>query len=271
MLYPFNYTAPKSKSLLLTFLSEKAGEARILAGGTDLMILLRQGIGACCTVVDIKKISEFKKLSYSKTEGLSIGPAVTIDEIIRSRDVTKYYPLLSMTAKELGSVQVRNRATVVGNICNASPCADMALSLLCLDSSVVITSKCGSRTVKLAGFFKGVKKTVLKPGEIAEKIIVPAETADARGGFRKLKRIKGHDISLASVCLYKKGSAVRVSVGSAHITPVLLKPFKSGISAAEVWAEAEKTLRPIDDIRSSKDYRLFMIKNYIEELLHEVK
>lgn len=271
MLYPFNYLAPKSKTELLRAITDNLKNYKILAGGTDLMIALREKSFDQCVLIDVKKIKEFNKIEFSQDTGLSIGPAVTVDEIIKDKTVRKYYPLLVLTAEQLGSVQVRNRATVVGNICNASPCADMAMSLLCLDAEVLITSKDANRVIKLKDFFTGVKKTVLKSDEYVEKIIIPFSQSSAKGGFKKLKRIKGHDISLTSVCLQKKGSVIRIALGSVNSTPYFLGEFKSKTSVDDICKLAEKSVKPIGDIRCSKDYRLFMMKHYIEELMKEIK
>ncbi|HOW27383.1 MAG TPA: xanthine dehydrogenase family protein subunit M [Elusimicrobiota bacterium] len=269
MLYEFQYVAPKTKSELLALLDRHGDSCKIMAGGTDLLVDIRAGLRKPQVLIDIKKVSDFKPLSFSEKEGLLIGPATTCADVIRDKTVSREFPILIQAAKQLASTQVRNRATIVGNICNASPCADTALPLLCLDASVHIVSKSGSRIVKLKDFFTGVKKTALRKDEVVEKITVPSSMAGGRGGFMKLKRIKGHDLSLVSVCLVKKGSLLRVAIGSASPTPVVLKDFPAQVTADNVADEALRSVKPIDDIRCSKDYRLFMIKTYIERLIEE--
>ncbi|HOL46892.1 MAG TPA: xanthine dehydrogenase family protein subunit M [bacterium] len=271
MLYEFDYISPKNKNELLEIIAEKNGECKILAGGTDLLVDIRNGIIKPKFVVDIKTVKDFPKITYSEKEGLIIGPTITCFDIIENKLIQEKFPALVLTAKELGSTQIRNRATIIGNICNASPCADMSLSLLCLDASVDIISKEGTRRVKIKEFFTGVKKTVLNKGEVVEKIIIPAVMANAKAGFKKLKRIKGHDLSLVSVCLVKKGKIMRVAVGSAAPTSVVSDDIDSNSDFPTVWSKIEKLINPIDDIRCSKDYRIFMVKVYLERLLKEVK
>lgn len=270
MLYDFQYMAPKSSKELLSILEEKKDACSILAGGTDLLVDIRAGIKKPNYLIDIKQIKEFNSISFSKKEGLHIGAAVTISDIIENKDMKKHFPILCEAAHHLGSAQVRNKATVVGNICNASPCADLMLPLLCLDASLHISSHKGSREVKIKDFATGVKKTILKDNEIVEKIFIPISYELASFGYEKLKRIKGHDLALVSVCMIKKGKTIRIAIGSAAPTAVLLKDFSTKDSLKNIQNEAGKKVSPIDDVRASKEYRLFMINEFIEKLLKKV-
>src|SRR5208283_2435606 len=117
---------------------------------------------------------------------------VTINALLAYVRTQNDYPLLIACAHDLASHQIRNRATVVGNVVNASPCADMAPALLCLRARAVISSKRAEREMPFSAFFKGVKETVVASDEVVERIVVPAASAGARGGYYKLKRINGH-------------------------------------------------------------------------------
>jgi len=267
MLQEFSYLSPSTSDELYAILREKAGAGRLFAGGTDLLVDIRGGKASPACLIDLKKIEKYHILSYSDMEGLSIGTAVTCRELITSTVTRAHYPLLAEVAEHLGSPQLRNRATIVGNICTASPSADMAPMLLCLEASVEMASKEGLRRVPLREFFTGVKKTSCAAHEVVERIIVPPHLADAKGGYEKLKRIKGHDLALANVALIKKGDIVKVAIGACSVTPVLLKDFSSGTSAADIVNEAERSIKPIDDIRASREYRLFMVKTYVERLM----
>ncbi|HPP88561.1 MAG TPA: FAD binding domain-containing protein, partial [bacterium] len=166
---------------------------------------------------------------------------------------------------------LRNRATIVGNIVNASPCADTAPGLLCLDAQVLIKSSSGEKTIALKDFFEGVKKVKLAPNEFVSKIIVPPASAEAKGAYMKLKRIKGHDLSLVSVAMAViKKNIIRVAIASAAPTPVILPDFSKNTKVDEIINVALKTVKPIDDIRSSKDYRLHMIGVYIKRLYEQL-
>jgi carbon-monoxide dehydrogenase medium subunit len=267
MLAEFFYRAPRSRDELWRLLAETAGKGRIMAGGTDLLVGIRDGSSRPSLVIDIKKVPGFARLAFDPKTGLSIGPAVTINALLEDPVVPGKFPVLAAAASELASVQLRNRATVVGNIVNASPCADMAPPLLCLKASAIIASASGVREVRLADFFTGVKKTVLKPGELMERILIPAETAGCRGGFLKLKRIKGHDLGIISVALVRQGKVLRVAIGSAAPTPVLLPELPASASAEAVTREALKAIKPIDDVRCTREYREFMVGVFIKRLL----
>ena len=271
MLREFQYSAPRKREELLALLAARGAKAKILAGGTDLLVNIREGIISPALVVDLKKIPGFDRVEFDPREGLSIFPAVTINGLIADKIVSRKYPLLELAARQLGSHQVRNRATVIGNIANASPCADMAPPLLCLEAKVEIVSGKGSRLLPLKAFFTGVKKTVLKPDEMVERIVVPAELAAGRGGFLKLKRIKGHDLGIVSVALLKKGNLMRLAIGSAAPTPILLKDFKIATPPAVVCREALRAIRPIDDVRCRREYREFMVGVYIRRLIAGVR
>lgn len=271
MLHEFSYHAPRSRRELFRLLADHGPDARLLAGGTDLLIDLRAGERVPAAVVDLKRVREYGTLLWSRRTGLLIGPRATCADLLAHRAVRKQFPLLILASEHLGSTQVRNRATVIGNICNASPCSDLAVALLCLDASVVIGSAAGQRAVRLAEFFAGVKRTTLAVGEVVEQVVVPAAMAGGKCGFEKLKRIKGHDLALVSVGLWRKGTRLRVAVGSAAPTPILLPEFKTTTPATAIIRTALRRVKPIDDIRCSQAYRLFMVRTYLQRLLDTVR
>lgn len=270
MNHMFQYLAPATFEEALQSLAEHGSKAKLLAGGTDLLINIRADLVKPTHVIDIKKIPDITALTFDPKEGLSIGAAVTINAVIKDAAVNEHYPLLAVCAHQLASHQVRNRATVVGNVVNASPCADMAPPLLCLEAALEIRSSEGVRSVPCHEFFTGPKQTILKPGEIVSRITVPAHTSGARGGYKKLKRIQGHDLGIVGVALLKKGDWVRVSVSSAAPTPVLVRDFKASDPLETMVEETLKAISPIDDVRCTRDYRLFMVGVYLKRLVQEV-
>lgn len=269
MLHDFSYVAPKSRDELLAFLDDNGSESAVFSGGTDLFVNIRADLAKPRYVVDLKGVGEFHSLSYSK-EGLSIGCCVTVNEIVSNTDIQRHYPILHIAGSELATYQLRNRATVVGNVVTASPCGDMSSPLLVLGAEMVISSKGSSRRVPISEFITGVKKTVLKPNEVVEAIHVPATFQDAAGGYKKLKRIKGHDLGLVSVTLIRPKGKLRFAISSAAPTPVLLPEFDAGATVTEIQKVAREAISPIDDVRCSKDYRDFMVGVYIERLVNEV-
>jgi CO/xanthine dehydrogenase FAD-binding subunit len=265
----FKYRVPGSRDELLDLVGQHEA-VRILAGGTDLLVDIRNGFARPEVVVNIKRVAGFRDIAWSAADGLTIGAAVTINEVLRSAAIREHYPLLIACARDLASYQIRNRATVVGNVVNASPCSDMAPGLLCLQARAVIASRHGERTVAFRDFFTGVKKTVLEHDEVLERIVVPPETAGAQGGYRKLKRIKGHDLGIVGVALLKRGEDLRLGVSSAAPTPVLVDGLSVQTSADDVVAAVRAAISPISDVRCSAEYRAFMVETYTRRLLEEV-
>lgn len=267
----FKYRAPSSRAELFGLLSDHGEGAKVLAGGTDLLVEMRSGLCRPEMVINLKKVEDFSGLSWSGSEGLVIGPAVTVNELLDNERVRGSYPLLADCALTLASHQLRNRATVVGNIAHASPGADMAPGLLCLGARVLIGSGRGQRYMPLQDFFTGVKKSALEEDEIVEAITVPPGSAGCRGSYRKLKRIEGHDLALVGVALTKHDGAIRLGIASAAPTPLLIEGLSTEDPPDAVVAAARAAINPIDDLRCSKDYREYMVEVYVRRLLEEVR
>ena len=267
----FKYRAPKSRAELLSLLAAHGGSAMVLAGGTDLLVDIRSGFSRPELVINLKKVEDFSGLSWSQSDGLVIGPAVTLNELLEDPRVRSSYPLLIDCAATIASHQLRNRATVVGNIAHASPGADMAPGLLCLGARVVVASQRGERELALKDFFTGVKQTVLGHDEIIEAITVPPASAGSRGSYSKLKRIDGHDLALVGVALAKNGGELRLGIASAAPTPLLIDGLNAEDPEDVVLAAAREAVHPITDLRCSEEYRRFMIEVYVRRLLEEVR
>lgn len=266
----FSYAAPTRREDLLTLLADHGAEARVLAGGTDLLGDVRSGLARPAMVVDVKRVDGYADLVWSEQEGLIIRPAVTINDVLLSPVVRQSYPLLLACARDLASHQIRNRATVIGNVANASPCADMSPALLCLGATVVLSSRDGSREVPVTDFFTGAKRTVLAPGELLERIVIPPEAAGARGSYRKLKRIKGHDLGIVGVAASSKDGALRLGISSCAATPLLVDGLSAQDPADDVVAAAQAVISPISDVRCTKEYRTHMVGVYVRRALREV-
>ncbi len=270
MLVTFSYKAPQSREQLLDMIATGESDSKLLAGGTDLLVNIRNGVYRPKMVVDLKKIPGVDAITWDKKTGLKIGPAVTINEILTDANIRQHYPLLCSCARDLASFQIRNRATVVGNIVNASPCSDMAPALLCLDATVLIESKQGKREVPIAEFFTGVKRTALKPNEMVTSLHIPADKAGVRGVYRKLKRIQGHDLGIVGVAVANVGKGARIGVSSSAPTPVVTPLLPLSLSLPEVIEAVNVIIHPISDVRCSKEYRTFMVGEYTKRLWKEV-
>lgn len=270
MLQEFNYLAPKSKDELYKLLKKHSDKSRILAGGTDIFAELHNNWAAPEFLIDIKKIKEFQTVTFTDSEGLSIGAATVCFDLINNKNAKRHYPLLVEAAHQIGSPQLRNRATIGGNLCTASPCADMGCSLLALNASVELGSDDGVRVIPLKEYFSGCKKTQIKSYEVLQRIIVPADMAGAKYGMRKLKRIKGHDIALASVAIARTDKVMRAGIGSCAPTPVVTADLSAKASVRALIKAVEAVVSPIDDVRASKKYRMFMIEESITKIYPEL-
>lgn len=265
----FKYRAPVARAELLDLIAQYE-DVRILAGGTDLLVDIRSGFARPEIVVNVKHVDGLRDIRQGPNGALIIGAAATINDVLRSAAIREHYPLLAACARDLASYQIRNRATVVGNIVNASPCSDMAPGLLCMQANVVISSQRGERVVPLQQFFTGVKATVLEHDELLEHIVVPPQNAGARGGYRKLKRIKGHDLGIVGVALFELDGCVRLGISSAAPTPVLVDHLSTDMPVDEIVSAARAVISPISDVRCSAEYRAFMVETYVRGLLEEV-
>lgn len=264
MLSKFDYSKPESLEEALSYLDENPG-TKILAGGTDLMILLGRNRVTCDHILDIKAISEVKELSYTEDEGLFIGAAITANQICESDIIRENYSALAEAADNLASYQIRNRATLVGNICNASPGADLAAPLLVYDAKVHIASTEGNRVVEINEFFTGVRQTVVKENEIVTGVSIPRMEAGDRSTYLRKSRIKGHDLCNVGLALRLTAEEeLQLAIAAVARTPLRLTEIEEAIAGKELspelieWIsqEIKKYMEPRSgSIRSTPEYR----------------
>ena len=266
MLSRFEYKKPHDLNEAVQILN-KEDKTFVLAGGTDLMILLRRNMIDARFIVDIKSIPETTEFEFVEGAGLTIGASVVVNLVADSQIVKAKYPALHEAAGSLASFQLRNRATVVGNICNASPGADLPPALLVYDAVVNIAGPEGARQVKLHEFFTGVKRTVLKKGELVVSVFLPDPGDGDKSTYLRQTRLKGHDLATVGVASrIKADSKVALAICAVAPTPLRLfelenKINERGLSEETVlWAaeEVKQHIRPITDVRSSAVYRLQM-------------
>ncbi|MFA7565582.1 MAG: xanthine dehydrogenase family protein subunit M [Alkalispirochaeta sp.] len=270
MLHDFSYHRPETLEEALNFLAQHGPDTAVFSGGTDLFVVIRAGLVKPVHVLDLKGIAELRELKWSASEGLSIGACVTINELLEYPHVKKEFPILHTAGEELATFQLRNRATVIGNIVTASPCGDMSGPLYILGGDVVLQSASGERTLPMGKFITGVKQTIIQPDEIVTRIIVPPTWARAPGGYEKLKRIKGHDLGVVSVSMIKHKKAIRCAIGSAAPKPVLLPDFPADAAVEDIKSKAQEMISPIDDVRATAEYRTFMVGEFITRLMERI-
>lgn len=279
MLSKFDYVRPQTLEEALDYLKQNTG-TRILAGGTDLVIMLRRNVEMPEHILDIKAIPETKRLEYKPREGLFIGGSITVNQVAEADIIREKYPALAQAANSLASYQLRNRATLVGNICNASPGADLSGPLLIYEAKVHIVSSAGVRLVPLQGFFTGVKKTILQSGEIVTGVFLPDVAAGDTSVYLKQARIKGHDLGIVGVAVRLTAEKeFRLAMSAVAPTPIRLTQVEEILNSRPLTSElaelageeVRRHIKPISDVRSSAEYRLHisgvLVKRAVAQLL----
>ena len=279
ILKEFEYLKPDSIKEIISILSQFEEKAQILNGGTDLIVEIRDKIIQPEYLVDIKAIPQLNRITYNKQNKLNIGATVTLNEISNSKIVQTHFPILIKACKAVGSYQVRNRATLVGNICNASPAADTAPPLLVLEAKVNIIGPTEEKIVPIYKFFTGVKKNILKKGEIVTSITIPSIKGEWIGVYLKQGRKKEVDLATVGVAVVCTRDEVRIALGA--VAPVPVRAFKTekllkGKTIDESLLEkagksALTEVSPISDVRSSQEYRKEIIKVLVRRAILQAK
>ena len=248
-------------------LIEGQGKAVILNGGTDVLVRIREKLIQPELVIDIKGISELKDIKYDE-KGLTIGALTTMNELGEIKEIQENYSFLSDAAHTVGSVQIRNRATLVGNICNASPLADTATSLLVLDATInTYHAQKGRRTISIHEFFTGPRTNSLELGEIVVSVTIPP--VKGKGIYYKNSRRAEVDLSTVAVATFRDSEeSSRLALGAAAATPIRTFKAEEILNSGEIDDDiimqaskvARETATPITDIRASKEYRSEMVE-----------
>lgn len=279
----FDYLQPASLEETLSLLSANKGEAKVAAGGTDLIVQLRRReIPTPKLVIDINKLSQLKNLTAGQS-GLQIGALTPITAIAESADVQKKYPAIAQAAINIASTQIRNRATFAGNICNAVPSADSAPALLVLDADVKLKSSGSERSIPIKDFFTGPRKTAAAPDELVTEILVPEPPANSKSVYLKHSQRHSMDLALVGVAALavKDGDVckeIRIALGAVAPTPMRAAKTESLLTGKKVSGElieeaalqAANECSPIDDHRSSAEYRRDIVQVLVRRALTEV-
>lgn len=251
---PFAYFRPESRGEVFAALREFAPDVRILAGGTDLMVRLRSGRFRPNAVVDVKRVSGWSSQIVETKGMLRVGAGVTMAQVAADERVQRHFPALVEAASVVGSVQIRNRATLAGNICNASPAADTAPPLLVYGAVVNAVSRAGERELPLSEFFLGPGRTALADGELVESVDLPIPVDVAGSAFQRITRRRGVDLATVNLsCLVDRAGTVRMAFGAAAPIPLLVT------GTADELEEMTTQARPISDVRGGARYRQAML------------
>ena len=262
-------TIEEARSLVLKY----KGEAKIIAGGTDLVVQMKHKEVLPRHIINIRGISGQDYIVHDEKEGLRIGAMATIRSIEVSPVVREKFNILAQAASELGSAQVRNRATIAGNLCNAAPSAETAPPLIVLGAKAKILGADGERTVLIENFFTGPGQTVLRPDEILVEIQVPNLLPRSSGVYIKHTIRKALDLAIVGVAVIvtldgDTLSDVKIALGAVAPTPVRATRAEDVLRGNQIDDDllqkaaqaAFNQCSPIDDIRSSAEYRCKMIK-----------
>ncbi len=267
----FVYERPETMAEAVAAL--RGGDARALAGGTDLIPQLREGRRRAERVVDLKRIPELTAIAALPDGGVSIGAAANATTVSRHRLVASTYPAVAQSACLIGGVQVQNRASLGGNICNAAPSADAVPALICRGARAVIAGANGRRELPVEQLFKGPGKTILDPGELLVSILLPPAAPRSAAKYLRFTPRREMDIAIAGAGTWLRLDAdgaiaeARIVLASVGPTPLrapsaerkLAGERPTGALLEEAGRLAAGDARPISDTRGSADYRRSLV------------
>ncbi|HBV88352.1 MAG TPA: xanthine dehydrogenase family protein subunit M [Desulfosporosinus sp.] len=272
----FEYLECPTLAEALNCLSKYNGKAKILAGGTDLLIKMKSGLLQCQYLIFVKKIEALNYLISDK-KTLRIGPMISLRSIEKNEQVKAYYSALFEAVRSMAATSVKNMATIGGNLCNGSPAADTAPPLLVYGATLKLSSIRGDRIVPVEEFFVGPSQTVLESDELLTEICLPDLGDQIGSSFLKLGRVSADIAKInVAVCLNRTGKSVgncRIAFGSVAPTPIRIPEAEEILKGQEMSDElivkaakaAAGLIKPITDKRSTNSYRQQVSKVILEE------
>ncbi|MFX0171241.1 MAG: FAD binding domain-containing protein [Candidatus Hodarchaeota archaeon] len=273
----FKIEVPNSLDEALEILDKNKKDCKVIAGGTDLLLELRQRLITPKIIIDVKNIPELQKLELTDTE-LRIGAAVPISKVLALVDLKKQFKALYQALNHMCDEILRNRATIGGNISTASPAADTAGPLFVHKAIVNVQSKSGIRKIPIDRYFKGVKENSLTPDELVVSINIPYPSKESKSAYKKVTRVK-EDLALVGVAGFHDDNSTRLAFTAIAPTPILKDithlikgvPSKTAINVFKsIWKELEPILSPITDVRTTKEYRLYITEILTIQILKEI-
>jgi carbon-monoxide dehydrogenase medium subunit len=269
----FDLVTPGSIDDCLRALKGRGPDVKLLAGGTDLIAQLKVGMLRVASVVDLSGVAGLRALDGDAQRGFRVGAAVTARTLERDPRIRAAYPALAESAALVGSIQIRNLATLGGNVCNAAPSADMAPPLVALEAEAVIAGAAGRRQVPMASFFTGVRQTVLAPDELLVEFALPAPGPRSGGAY--LRHTPRRELDIAVVGVASQVSLAdgvcrkaRIALASVAPTPVRATAAEQALEGGPLTPEAiahaadlaVEAARPISDQRGSADFRRHLVR-----------
>jgi aerobic carbon-monoxide dehydrogenase medium subunit len=274
----FEILEPKSIQEACGILSEKE-DVKLIAGGTALLILIKQGLFVPKTLVNLKKIKEAGEITYSPTAGLRVGGLASIYDVETAPVVRQHYPLLAQACHVVANIRIRNMATIGGNLAHADYQSDPPAALVALNASVELTNRNRVRKAKLAEFLLGSYETALEPDELLTALLVPPPPPDSRCTYIKFTTRSSEDRPCAGVAAWVRCSKgiceeARVVVGAVSPAPVVVadearvqgKKLTSDL-IGEIAQRAGDLVDPIEDLRGTVDYKRHLVKVLVRRAL----
>ncbi len=281
----FDYIRPASLAEASRFLAEHPADARPFLGGTDMFVRMRDGVWKDKYLVDVKGLDGMDVISFAPSTGLTIGAAVNMNRVIAEPAVQEYYSVLAEAAHSVASYQLRTRATIAGNLCNASPAGDTTGACLVLDASLRIHGVDGVRVEPLRTFFLGPGRTILRPGDIVAALLFPLPPKGYAARYIKLGRNALGDLAIVGVAVLgypdpAAPSGYRFRLALASVAPVPLVPVQAeailaekpldDATIADAAQAAMEACTPIDDVRGSARYRKLMVRNLTKRAVTDI-
>ncbi len=265
---PFRFVRPTRLREVIGFLEEHGAAAALLAGGTDLIVGLRDGKIAPRVIIDLKRTHDLPPIIAEADGCLTISATAVLSDVERHEAVRFHFPALAEAASVVGSIQIRNRATLVGNVCNASPAADTVPVLAVYGAVVQVLGPGGERRLPVVDFIQGNRRTALAVGEFATAVNIPFPNRPFGAAFARITRRRGVDLATVNLCCGIDNAGVTTfAFGAVSPRPLLLRDdggvLADPFAAAEAKAAALDALiskaAPITDVRASAEYRLAML------------
>lgn len=281
----FEYIKAETFQDVFDQMKEKGDDLKLLMGGTDLFVQMRDRGEGPGFLLDVKGLPGMREISFDKKNGLIVGAAVTLNSLSSHPNLIKYFNVLCQAADTVGNYQLRNLATLGGNICNASPSADMSPAALIYDGKVVVESPGGEREISLDQFWIGPGKTALKNDEFLKRIQFPTPPNKAAGCYLKLGRSKMGDLAIVGVAVLAypdpnlpAGIQFRIGINStapiAYRVPSVEKFLSQNPISDQILHEAAdmamEISSPIEDQRATAIYQKKMVRNLVFKSLKEV-
>ena len=282
---PFDFLEPSSISEICSLLSQYNEDAKVIAGGTDLLVSMKKRITTPKYIIGMKHIPNLNHIDYTDTAGVSIGALATLRDIETSPIIRDRLRILNDTAGKMASPAIRNMATIGGNLCNAAPSADTAPPLIALGAQAKFMRTKGERTIMLESFFTGPGKSALFVDEVLVNIYVPNPPSHTASTYLKLQRT-AVDIAVVGVAVvatmdseHKAISDVKIVLGAVAPTPIRAhkteemmrgKDLKEGRWIEKAAQTAAEEAKPITDVRASAEYRREMVKVLLRHAIKQI-